>query len=89
MLDGGIIQRLLEEKWKTFARVSRRSQPDFPERFLLLQKQFLKRLLILLLHLVLLSSAVYLRPKDPDEPLLGWSDDVKVITRLDSRVSPE
>lgn len=21
MLDGGIIQRLLEEKWKTFARV--------------------------------------------------------------------
>lgn len=22
MLDGGIIQRLLEEKWKTFARVS-------------------------------------------------------------------
>jgi hypothetical protein len=24
MLDGGIIQRLLEEKWKTFARVSMR-----------------------------------------------------------------
>lgn len=23
MLDGGIIQRLLEEKWKTFARVRR------------------------------------------------------------------
>lgn len=23
MLDGGIIQRLLEEKWKTFARVSK------------------------------------------------------------------
>lgn len=22
MLDGGIIQRLLEEKWKTFARVT-------------------------------------------------------------------
>lgn len=22
MLDGGIIQRLLEEKWKTFARVN-------------------------------------------------------------------
>lgn len=22
MLEGGIIQRLLEEKWKTFARVS-------------------------------------------------------------------
>lgn len=24
MLDGGIIQRLLEEKWKTFARVRKR-----------------------------------------------------------------
>lgn len=23
MLDGGIIQRLLEEKWKTFAQVTR------------------------------------------------------------------
>ncbi|XP_060807116.1 uncharacterized protein LOC106135922 [Amyelois transitella] len=44
MLDGGIIQRLLEEKWKTFAR-----------------NKFLKRLMILMLHLLLLSVAVYLR----------------------------
>ncbi|CAH0597011.1 unnamed protein product [Chrysodeixis includens] len=44
MLDGGIIQRLLEEKWKTFAR-----------------NKFLKRLLILMLHLFLLSISVYLR----------------------------
>ncbi|KAL0861501.1 hypothetical protein ABMA27_009029 [Loxostege sticticalis] len=44
MLDGGIIQRLLEEKWKTFAR-----------------KKFLKRLMILGLHLLLLSVSVYLR----------------------------
>ncbi|CAB3229660.1 unnamed protein product [Arctia plantaginis] len=44
MLDGGIIQRLLEEKWKTFAR-----------------NKFLKRLLILMLHLLLLSISVYLR----------------------------
>ncbi|XP_063388342.1 uncharacterized protein LOC134674213 [Cydia fagiglandana] len=44
MLDGGIIQRLLEEKWKTFAR-----------------NKFLKRLLILLVHLILLSVSVYLR----------------------------
>ncbi|XP_032523722.2 uncharacterized protein LOC116775040 isoform X1 [Danaus plexippus] len=44
MLDGGIIQRLLEEKWKTFART-----------------KFLKRLLILMLHLILLSISVYLR----------------------------
>lgn len=45
MLDGGIIQRLLEEKWKTFA-----------------QNQFLKRLLILFVHLLFLSLSVYLRP---------------------------
>lgn len=45
MLDGGIIQRLLEEKWKTFA-----------------QNQFLKRLLILLVHLLCLSVSVYMRP---------------------------
>ncbi|XP_017777192.1 PREDICTED: uncharacterized protein LOC108563119 [Nicrophorus vespilloides] len=64
MLDGGIIQRLLEEKWKTFAR-----------------NQFLKRLLILFVHLVFLSLAVYLRPDDPDEPLLRYTDDPVVITR--------
>ncbi|KAJ6638187.1 Nuclear transcription factor Y subunit gamma, partial [Pseudolycoriella hygida] len=45
MLDGGIIQRLLEEKWKTFAR-----------------NQFLKRLLILFIHLFFLSISMYLRP---------------------------
>ncbi|XP_073834263.1 transient receptor potential cation channel subfamily V iav [Musca autumnalis] len=53
MLDGGIIQRLLEEKWKTFA-----------------QNQFLKRLLILVVHLFCLSTSVYLRPAhdgDDDE----------------------
>ncbi|CAG5055181.1 unnamed protein product [Parnassius apollo] len=44
MIDGGIIQRLLEEKWKTFART-----------------KFLKRLMIFMLHLLLLSISVYLR----------------------------
>ncbi|XP_055383290.1 uncharacterized protein LOC129613315 [Condylostylus longicornis] len=47
MLDGGIIQRLLEEKWKTFAH-----------------RQFLKRLLILFVHLFFLSCSVYLRPEN-------------------------
>ncbi|XP_030381037.1 uncharacterized protein LOC115628914 [Scaptodrosophila lebanonensis] len=51
MLDGGIIQRLLEEKWKTFA-----------------QNQFLKRLLILFIHLLCLSVSVYLRPAHDGEP---------------------
>ncbi|XP_074036359.1 transient receptor potential cation channel subfamily V iav [Leptinotarsa decemlineata] len=64
MLDGGIIQRLLEEKWKTFAR-----------------NQFLKRLLILVVHLIFLSLAVYLRPDDPDVLLLEWTDDPTTIAR--------
>ncbi|XP_054273420.1 transient receptor potential cation channel subfamily V member 6 [Macrosteles quadrilineatus] len=57
MLDGGIIQRLLEEKWKTFAR-----------------RQFLKRLAILALHLLMMSVAVYLRPDDRDQTLLEGRD---------------
>ncbi|XP_068082114.1 transient receptor potential cation channel subfamily V member 4 [Anabrus simplex] len=68
MLDGGIIQRLLEEKWKTFARL-----------------QFLKRLAILALHLLLLSMAIYLRPTDRDEPLLGgtdWNDIVRYSSEI-------
>ncbi|CAH2005039.1 unnamed protein product [Acanthoscelides obtectus] len=64
MLDGGIIQRLLEEKWKSFAR-----------------NQFLKRLLILVVHLICMSLALYLRPDDFDEPLLGWRDDPTTIAR--------
>ncbi|XP_072382933.1 uncharacterized protein iav [Diabrotica undecimpunctata] len=69
MLDGGIIQRLLEEKWKTFAR-----------------NQFLKRLLILVVHLIFLSLAAYLRPDDPDVPLLEWSDDPTTIARYVAEV---
>ncbi|KAG5892428.1 hypothetical protein JTB14_003364 [Gonioctena quinquepunctata] len=69
MLDGGIIQRLLEEKWKTFAR-----------------NQFLKRLLILVVHLIFMSLAVYLRPDDPDVPLLEWTDDPTTIARYGCEV---
>ncbi|XP_050296208.1 uncharacterized protein LOC126736052 isoform X2 [Anthonomus grandis grandis] len=69
MLDGGIIQRLLEEKWKAFAR-----------------NQFLKRLIILIVHLAFMSLAVYLRPDDPDEPLLEWSDDAFVIARIAAEI---
>lgn len=68
MLDGGIIQRLLEEKWKTFARVINIFNPikklNRELSFLLFrqQNQFLKRLLILFIHLFFLSISVYLRP---------------------------
>jgi hypothetical protein len=63
MLDGGIIQRLLEEKWKTFA-----------------QRQFLKRLGILFFHLLVLSIAVYTRPRR-DRPLIP--DDFDALNAMD------
>lgn len=69
MLDGGIIQRLLEEKWKTFARVKILIYSlfilalNFIDSFNpFLQNQFLKRLLILFVHLLFLSISVYMRP---------------------------
>lgn len=68
MLDGGIIQRLLEEKWKTFARVlvflKFILEPIF---FLILQREFLKRLLILFVHLLSLSTSIYLRPSTQND----------------------
>jgi hypothetical protein len=44
MLEGGIIAKLLDEKWSTYA-----------------QGFFMKRLMVLILHLITLSCAVYLR----------------------------
>ncbi|VVC45404.1 Ankyrin repeat,Ankyrin repeat-containing domain,Ion transport domain [Cinara cedri] len=64
MLDGGIIQKLLEEKWKTFAR-----------------KQFMKRLVILSIHLIMLSISIYLRPVDQDKPLIGEAEDWQDVAR--------
>lgn len=45
------------------------------------QNQFLKRLLILFIHLVFLSLAVYLRPLDRNTPLLGMPDDIRSAAR--------
>nr|XP_033323671.1 uncharacterized protein LOC117218984 isoform X3 [Megalopta genalis] len=64
MLDGGIIQRLLEEKWKTFARL-----------------QFLKRLIILMFHLVSLSLAVYTRPNNMATIVLKWPEEITEAVR--------
>lgn len=66
MLDGGIIQRLLEEKWKTFA-----------------QNQFLKRLLILVVHLICLSTSVYLRPAHDGEDEEDENDAADLVKNAD------
>ncbi|KAI5632698.1 ion transport protein domain-containing protein [Phthorimaea operculella] len=73
MLDGGIIQRLLEEKWNTFA-----------------SNKFLKRLMIFMLHLLLLSISVYLRHSSleaEDNPSWGLEvNDVRSGIRLASEI---
>lgn len=65
MLDGGIIQRLLEEKWKTFA-----------------QAQFTKRIIIASLHLLVMSVAIYLRPKDRSRNLAEMKDAKDVVRMI-------
>ena len=65
MLEGGIIAKLLEEKWKTFAQV------PISILFLLIltlycltqphQGIFFKRMFVTLLHLLAMSVAIYSR----------------------------
>lgn len=92
MLDGGIIQKLLEEKWKTFARVStyvisitiiiyQRKWLNYIVFNFRLKKQFMKRLVILSIHLIMLSISIYLRPVDQDKPLLGEAEDWQDVAR--------
>lgn len=98
MLDGGIIQKLLEEKWKTFARVYTLLLVVlfFTNKFKWLnymvfifilfffvwpKKQFMKRLVILSIHLIMLSISIYLRPVDQDKPLLGEAEDWQDVAR--------
>ena len=67
MLEGGIIAKLLEEKWKTFAQVRINvilfSIPlSFFFVFILsLQGIFFKRMFVTLLHLLAMSVAIYSR----------------------------
>ncbi|KAG1653514.1 Transient receptor potential cation channel subfamily V member 6 [Nymphon striatum] len=61
MLNGGVIQRLLEEKWKTFART-----------------QFIKRLGVLIIHLLMLTIAICLRPAY-HQPLIGSTDAQSIV----------
>jgi len=92
MLDGGIIQKLLEEKWKTFARVSsyvigitfiiyKCKWLNYIVFNFWSKKQFMKRLVILSIHLIMLSISIYLRPVDQDKPLLGEAEDWQDVAR--------
>jgi hypothetical protein len=72
MLDGGIIERLLEEKWKTFA-----------------QQQFLKRLLILFIHLFFMSISVYTRPRRKNAPESDDGDSGSGTNAVDSELVSE
>ena len=70
MLEGGIIAKLLEEKWKTFAQVKINvilfSIPLYKvELFFVFilscQGIFFKRMFVTLLHLLAMSVAIYSR----------------------------
>ena len=66
MLEGGIIAKLLDEKWSTYA-----------------QGMFMKRLGILILHLLTLSMAVYQRPMSDQSLLRGLKPGSESITAED------
>ena len=66
MLEGGIIAKLLDEKWSTYA-----------------QGMFMKRLGILILHLLTLSMAVYQRPSTDNSLLRGLKSGSGSITAED------
>jgi len=66
MLEGGIIAKLLDEKWTTYAK-------GF----------FMKRLFILLLHLLTMSMAVYQRPNTKHSLLRGIKSESGEITTED------
>jgi len=66
LLEGGIIAKLLDEKWSTYA-----------------QGMFMKRLGILILHLLTLSMAVYQRPMSDQSLLRGLKPGSESITAED------
>jgi transient receptor potential cation channel subfamily V protein 6 len=66
MLEGGIIAKLLEEKWTTFAQLF-----------------FIKRLVILFIHLICLSVSIYSRPEKEVSLLTGLRSDTASITSTD------
>ena len=66
MLEGGIIAKLLDEKWSTYAKAF-----------------FFKRLIVLILHLLTVSMAVYQRPTKEHSLLRGLKAGAGDITASD------
>lgn len=65
MLDNMVIERLLNDKWSSFARVSPPSLPFRRTLSCFLQVNFVRQLILLCIHLFFLSTAVFLRnPQD-------------------------
>ena len=85
MLEGGIIAKLLEEKWKTFAQVPISilflltltlyglSQPH--------QGIFFKRMFVTLLHLLAMSVAIYSRCQNRRRVLFLTIDQLQASLR--------
>ena len=83
MLEGGIIAKLLDEKWSTFAKVSIQVTIARKSYLLSFQGFFIKRLAILILHLITVSMAVYQRPNIKFSLVRGIKEGTGDITTED------
>ena len=83
MLEGGIIAKLLDEKWSTFAKVSIQVTIAHKAYLSSFQGFFIKRLAILILHLITVSMAVYQRPNIKFSLVRGIKEGTGDITTED------
>lgn len=89
MLNSGIIYRLLEEKWKAFARVSPCLLIDKEGKIVtqnincsitsnssIFQGKFYRRFLFAILYLLFFSLAIYYRPRDLEFLRIETSEEI-------------
>lgn len=72
MLDNMVVERLLNDKWSSFARVNINETSSFHHyRYLLSKVSFVRQLVLLCLHLLSLTTAIFLRNPKGDQALAG------------------
>lgn len=89
MLNSGIIYRLLEEKWKSFARVSpclliekegkivtQNINCSITSNSFIFQGKFYRRFLFAILYLLFFSLAIYYRPRDLEFLRIETSEEI-------------
>jgi hypothetical protein len=67
MLDNMVVERLLNDKWSTFARVNNHRYYQFS--IFIFKVNFVRQLILLCLHLISLTTAIWLRNPKPNQRL--------------------